>query len=239
MVDLLAAVPTAAFLLRNPVSSASHFLWCLFTFFAGAFLVRLAGRDKLKAISLAIFTASMVLLYFASGLYHALILSDEALHWFRLVDHSAIFLLIAGTYTPVVAVLFRGRPRVLLLGLVWAIAVVGIACKWLLRAPPYPLTVGIYIGMGWVGIMYLPAMIRALSLRGMGVVLLGGVCYTLGGVADALGWPDLWPGVIGPHEVMHVCDMAGTLVYIFVMLWYVVPHQGHETDEPAVALARA
>jgi hemolysin III len=227
VLSLFAAAPTTAFLFRNPVASASHFFWCAFTIFAGALLVRLSRGNQLKAISLAIFTASMGLLYFASGLYHAILLPVDSptLHWFQLLDHSAIYLLIAGSYTPVVAVLLRGWGRVVLLSTVWTLAIVGIASKWLLPLPPYPLTVSIYIAMGWVGLMQLPALFRALGARGMGMVLLGGIFYTLGGVSDALRWPDLWPGIVGPHEVLHLSDMAGTGVHIGVMLQYVVPYQ--------------
>jgi hemolysin III len=223
---LLGSAPTLPFLFRNPVSSASHFLWCAFALFAGAFLVRLSRGNRLKAVSLAIFTASMVVLYFASGLYHALRLpmDSEALHWFRLFDHSAIYLLIAGSYTPFVVVLLRGRGRVILLSAVWGLALLGIASKWLIAMPPYPVTVGIYIAMGWVGVIQLPALIRAMGLRGMGLVLLGGVFYMIGGISDALRWPDIWPGIVGPHEILHLSDMVGTGIHILVMLHFVVPY---------------
>lgn len=227
MLPLLAAIPTVSLWLRNPVASASHFFWCLFSAFVALFLVRLARKDRLKAISLGIFGASMVLLYFASGLYHALMIPDETLRWFRSIDHSAIYLLIAGSYTPVAAVMLRGAARITLLSTVWTLAALGIASVWLFTMPPYPVTVGLYIAMGWVGLMQLPALLRVLGYRGVGFIILGGCFYMLGGIADALKWPDLWPGIVGPHEVLHVSDMVGTAIHIQVMLWYVVPfHRG-------------
>lgn len=220
---LLAVTPTVPFVLRNPVSSAAHFMWCLFTLFAGLFLVRLARNNRLKAISLGIFAASMVLLYFASGLYHALQVSDETLRYFKLIDHSAIYLLIAGSYTPVIVVVLRGQARVLLLSIIWGLALLGIASKWLLPLPPYQLTVGIYIAMGWVGVLQLGALWRGLGRGGFLLALLGGVFYTIGGVSDALGWPELLPGIFGPHEVLHFSDMIGTTIHIAMMMLYVIP----------------
>jgi len=223
--DLLAsAMPTLPFQLRDPVSSASHFFWCLFALVAGLFLIRLARQDRVKAVSLGVFTATMVILYFASGLYHAVVVPEEQLAWFLAFDHSAIYLLIAGSYTPVVAVLLTGRARVLLLTKVWALAAIGIASRLLLPQPPYPLTVGLYIAMGWVGVFHLPALVRALGARGVGLALLGGFFYTLGGIADVARWPDLLPGIFGPHEVHHFSDMAGTTAHIAMMFRHVVPH---------------
>lgn len=220
----LASAEIAPFVLRDPVASASHFFWCVFALFAGLFLVRLARGNRLKMISLSIFTATMVILYFASGLYHAVQVPADTLGWFLKIDHSAIYLLIAGSYTPVAAVLLTGRGRAVLLTAVWALAVVGIASRWLLPSPPYPLTVGIYIAMGWVGLLQLPALARALGVGGMTLALLGGLFYIFGGVTDVLKWPVLLPGIFGPHEIHHLSDMAGTTAHIAMMFRCVVPH---------------
>ncbi len=215
---LLAPIP-----LRDPVSSASHFFWCFFALFAGLFLIRLSRGNRLKVVGLSIFTASMVVLYFASALYHAVVLPESSLYWFRQLDQSAIYLLIAGSYTPVVLVLMTGTARTFLLSAVWGLALVGIVCKWLLPGVPYPVAVGIYIAMGWVGVLQLPALVRGLGYGGLRLALLGGLFYTLGGVGDVLHWPVLLPGIVGPHEVHHLWDMAGTTVHIAMMLLYVVP----------------
>lgn len=224
-VDLLAsALPSLPLQLRDPVASASHFFWCVFALVAGLFLVRLARQDRVKAVSLGIFTATMVILYFASGLYHAVQGPDEVIAWFLAFDHSAIYLLIAGSYTPVAAVLLTGRARVFLLSAVWGLAAVGIAGRLLLPAPPYPLTVGIYIAMGWVGLFQLPALVRALGAGGMALALLGGLFYIVGGITDVARWPVLLPGIFGPHEIHHFSDMAGTTAHIAMMFRHVVPH---------------
>src|SRR5262249_52338932 len=157
------------------------------------FLWRLARGDRLRQWSVGCFGLSMVLLYGASGLYHAVIADEPVLRYFRLADHSAIYVLIAGTATPVFAVLLKGRQRLWLLGLVWGLAVLGIACKWLLAAPPYSVPVGLYVAVGWIGLVPVYQLIQAIGLRGTAWGLIGGLLYTAGGVCDAVGWPVLLP----------------------------------------------
>lgn len=212
--------------LRDPVSSATHLFWCLAAFFFTALLLRLARGDRLRWWSVACFGFSMCLLYGASGIYHALKVEPRVLEYFRLIDHSAIYVLIAGSATPIFAVLLRGRLRVYLLSLIWGMAAIGIACKWLLPAPIYSVTVGLYIAMGWVGVIPVVQVIRAIGVRGMAWAVLGGLLYTAGGIADAMRWPVIYPGVVGAHEVLHVLDMGGTLSHIVLIIRYVLPFQG-------------
>jgi hemolysin III len=167
----------------------------------------------------------MITLYGASALYHALRLTEAQLKFFKLLDHSAIYGLIAGTYTPGLIVLLRERTRkhVLLIG-VWALAAVGVACKWFVPTLPYWLTVGLYFGMGWLAIVPGLEMIRAVGLRGMKPVLYGGLAYTAGGIVDLADWPILLPHVIGPHEVFHVLVMLGTWFHVVFMIQFVAPY---------------
>jgi hemolysin III len=213
------------FFLRHPASSGLHLFWCLWSFFAAAVMVRLAGRHPLKRRTVLIFGASMVLLYGASGIYHGIPRSlPVCLEIFRKLDHSAIYLLIAGTYTPIFAVLLRGWLRPTLLVLLWGLALVGIGCKWLLPWPPYQLTVALYVGMGWIGLVPAWALVRAVGVRAMVLGLAGGLSYTLGAVCEALSWPTPWPGVFGYHEILHVSDMLGTLAHVVFVMRYVLPY---------------
>jgi hemolysin III len=120
-------------------------------------------------------------------------------------------------------VLLRGRWRVVLLALVWGLALLGIAAKWVLPWPTYWLTVSLYIAMGWVGLPSIWQLIRAVGLRGMFWSFLGGLLYILGGVCDAARWPILLPGVIGYHEILHLLDMGGTLIHVFFVIRYILP----------------
>ena len=96
-------------------------------------------------------------------------------------------------------------------------------CKWLLAAPPYSVNVGIYIALGWIGMIPVYHLIKAVGVRAMAWGLLGGLLYTAGGVCDAVHWPVLIPGVIGWHEVLHLCDIGGTMTHVFFMVRYVLP----------------
>ena len=213
-----------SFIFRNPVSAGTHLLWCLLAVYVTGLLWRLSRGDRVRQLSTGAFGLSMVLLYGASGAYHAVPGEDLLLvKYLRLLDHSAIYVLIAGTYTPVFAVLLRGRLRIILLSLVWGLAAVGIAAKWLLPWPPYELTVALYIAMGWIVLIPIWQLIRAVGVHGMLWALLGGLLYTFGGVCDAACWPVLLPGVIGYHEVLHLLDMGGTLVHVFFVFRYVLP----------------
>ena len=214
-----------SFIFRDPVSAGTHLLWCLLAMYVTALLWRLSRGNWLHQWSTGVFGLSMVLLYGASGVYHAVLGPKYLLPYLQKLDHSAIYVLIAGTYTPVFAVLLRGRLRIVLLSLVWGVAGVGIAAKWLLPRPPYWFTVSLYIGMGWVGMLSIWQLIRAVGVRAMLVGLLGGLLYTFGGVCDVVKWPVLLPGIIGSHEVMHLADMGGTLIHVFFVVRYILPFQ--------------
>ncbi len=215
-----------AFILRNPVSAATHLLWCLWAVYATALLWRLARGDRRRQLAVGCFGLSMVLLYAASGTYHAVpAAASRLVEYLRRLDHSMIYVLIAGTHTPVFAVLLRGRLRIVCLIAIWALAAIGVACKWLLPWPPYWAAVALYIAMGWFCVLTIVPLVRAIGLRGMGMALAGGILYMAGGICDACHWPVLLPGVFGPHEVLHVFDMGGTLVHVFFVARYILPFQ--------------
>ncbi|HKI34923.1 MAG TPA: hemolysin III family protein [Gemmataceae bacterium] len=211
--------------LRDPVSSSTHFAACVFGIFATALLWRLArNRGRNAQVALGVFGVSMVLLYGASATYHALLLPPERLRIFQMLDHSAIYVLIAGSYTPAFYFLLPDRPyRRLYLGGIWLLAVGGIACKWTIADVPYWLTVGLYIGMGWVGVLTVTEMLRAIGARGMAWVLWGGLSYTVGGLADLLHWPRVLPGLFGAHELFHLFAMGGTFCHFIFIVKHVLP----------------
>jgi hemolysin III len=226
--------------LRDPVSSATHFAACLFALFATTVLWRLT-RDRGRRVQLAVgvFGASMVLLYAASATYHALRLTPDRLRFYQLLDHSAIYVLIAGTYTPSFYLLLPDRPyRRALLGGIWLFAAAGIACKWAIPEVPYWLTVGLYIGMGWFGVLTLTELLRAIGVRGLAWCLWGGIAYTLGGLADLFHWPRVLPGLFGAHEVFHLFTMGGTFCHFVFMVRDVIPYR-RRTPRPRSAPAPA
>lgn len=244
------AYEVSEYVFRNPVSASTHLLWCAFSVFATAFMWRLARGDRRRQFCAGCFGLTMILLYGASGTYHALpietdgtyhalCVEESVLNYFRLIDHSAIYLLIAGTYTPIVAILMKRPWRDVVLALQWGLALVGIICKWAFAAPPYGVTVGLYVAMGWVGLLPMPLLLRAIGWRGMTWVVAGGVLYTIGGVCDAFSWPILLPGVIGPHEVLHICDMAATGMHVYFVVQYVLPYRPMPATVPTPVLLPA
>jgi hemolysin III len=221
--------------LREPISSATHFVAFLWAIYATLLLLRLCQGERTKQLSLGIFGASMIALYAASSAYHGVSLSVERLRLFQLIDHSAIYGLIAGTYTPAFLVLLHpGLRRRLLLGGIWTLALIGILGKWLLPETPYELTIGLYLGLGYSGLLPVLELKRAVGSRGLCWAISGGLFYTMGCLADLMQWPILYPGVFGQHEFFHLCSMAGTACHFNFMMLYVVPFT--RRDEAAGAL---
>lgn len=228
--------------LRDPISSTTHFVAFLWAIYATLFLCKLCWGQRLKVAALACFGISMVVLYGASALYHALQLSPEDIRPYRLIDHSAIYILIAGSYTPPLLVLLRHRRRWwVLTGILWGLAIIGIACKWLLPTAPYWLCVSLYLVMGWVGLLPLADWVRTIGFRGLKGAFWGGMAYTAGCMADLFQWPTIVPGVFGPHEFFHVMDLVASACIFVFMVRVVVPFRARqlrivEPTQPALTL---
>jgi hemolysin III len=212
--------------LRDPVSSASHLVTAVWAVYATLIMCRLTARQPGRQLAVAIYGASMVLLYLASGTFHGLHYATPEEHrFFQRLDQSAIFLLIAGTCTPVLAVLLDGAWRVRFLQTVWVLALTGIACLWALPKAPHAVTVGVYMALGWVGFLSVPLYARAVGWRALTWVWVGTVFYTLGAVCELTEWPVIVPGFVQSHEVLHLCDTAGTLALFLFVVRYVIPFE--------------
>ncbi len=202
----------------DPFSSLSHLLA------AGVFaalavpLVRKGMRARkdtepawnARVISLAIFAISAVVLLSTSGVFHLLGLGGTPRLVLQRLDHAAIFLLIAGTFTPIHTIMFRGLLRWAPLLVVWTFAVLGVAIKsvYFAQTPP-SVGLSLYLGMGWVGVVPMYALWRRHGERFVRPLLLGGVAYTVGAIADGVELRPLIEGVIRAHEVFHIAVIAG------------------------------
>ena len=208
--------------LRDPVSSTTHFAACLFGIFATALLWHSAaagspGSDCPRRLR----RQPRYPLRRQCHLSRTAPCRPTKPRVFRMLDHSAIYLLIAGTYTPAFYFLLPDSPqRRLYLGGIWLLAIVGIVCKWTIPDMPYWLTVGLYIGMGWVGVLTVAEMLRAVGPRAMAWALWGGLSYTIGGIADLFHWPRLVPGLFGSHEIFHLFAMGGTMCHFIFLVKY-------------------
>lgn len=209
--------------LRDPVSALSH----VPGFLAGLYLTllfwRLTRKDRLRRASTVCFGVSITLLYGASAAYHAVLGPPDLVRFLQKLDHSAIYVLIAGTYTPIFALALRGRMRRFMLTGMWSLALVGILLKWLMPLGPYTVSVGLYLAMGWFGVVPAAHLRRSLGWRGLFLGLLGGLIYTLGGVCDAVGWPTVHPLLFRSHEMMHLCDLLATATHVAFILGHVLP----------------
>jgi len=167
----------------------------------------------------------MILLYAASTIYHTLDISPKVNKLLKKMDHMMIFVLIAGTYTPICAIAIGGTVGYGLLALVWSIAVAGIAIKALWINCPKWFSSVLYIGMGWVCVLAFTQILNALSPAAFGWLLAGGVIYTIGGVIYALKLPlfNAKHKNFGTHEIFHLFVMAGSACHFIVMYAYVAP----------------
>src|SRR5215207_10933780 len=211
--------------LREPVNGLTHLAAGLLAFVGLVVLVATAasaGRTD-QLIAFGVFGVSLISLYAASTLYHLLPLSPEGVAKLRLLDHVAIFVLIAGTYTPFCLLALYGGWRWGLLALIWGLALCGVLLKLLWMDAPRWLSVVLYLGMGWVAVIATPALLRAVPPGGIIWVLAGGRVYSPGALVYGLKRPNLVPGVFGFHEVWHLFVLAGSACHFWAVLRYVAP----------------
>ena len=215
----------AKFHIKDPGSAITHFIGMVAAMLAAAPLLVKAYRDdsRLTLISLAVFITSMILLYAASTLYHTLDISPKVNRALKKIDHMMIFVLIAGTYTPVCMVVLGDQTGWMLLALVWSIAAAGILIKMCWITCPKWFSSVLYIAMGWVCVLAFTRIVQALPTAAFGWLLAGGIIYTIGGVIYALKLPvfNSRHRHFGSHEIFHLFVMGGSLCHYIVMYRFV------------------
>lgn len=211
--------------IREPGSAITHFIGMMMAVFAAVPLLIKAGITSgiYSFTAMAIFMASMILLYGASATYHSVNLSGKYLNLFRKLDHMMIFVLIAGSYTPVCLIVLGGSQGYPLLALVWIIALAGMLVKACWITCPKWFSSVIYIAMGWVCLLVFGQLLAALPTAAFLWLLSGGIIYTAGGVIYALKLPifNSRHKSFGSHEVFHLFVMAGSICHFIFMYVYV------------------
>ena len=213
--------------IREPGSAITHFVGMMMAVFAAVPLLVKAGSSSIGGgphfIAMAIFISSMIFLYGASAAYHSVNLTGRSLRIFQKLDHMMIFVLIAGSYTPVCLIVLGGDLGYSLLALVWGIALAGMAVKACWITCPKWFSSIIYIAMGWVCVLVFGRLFDTLPRGGLLCVLAGGVIYTVGGVIYALKLPlfNSRHKSFGSHEVFHLFVMAGSVCHFIFMYAYV------------------
>lgn len=217
---------TAAKHLKEPGSAITHFIGMLMAIFAAVpLLIKAAGEpDRVYLISGAIFIISMILLYGASTTYHSLDLSERTNTILKKLDHMMIFVLIAGSYTPICLLVLGGKTGTYMLILVWGVAIAGILIKAFWVFCPKWVSSVLYIGMGWICVLAFTKILHALTPAAFGWLLAGGVIYTIGGIIYALKLP-IFNGKhknFGSHEIFHLFVMGGSFCHLVLMYKYVL-----------------
>jgi hemolysin III len=208
---------------RNPISGLTHFFAAIAAAVGLVFLL-IVGRSGIqKQITLLVYGASLVLMFSASAAYHLVRARERVIHNLRKLDHAAIYILIAGTYTPLCFNQFNGFWKWGMLAIVWGLALIGIIAKMFVVNAPRALTAGIYLGMGWLALIGLPEMLRILPIGALVWLSLGGVIFTLGAIVYITKTLDFVPGVFGFHESWHIFVILGCLCHFILILFYVAP----------------
>ncbi len=210
--------------IKDPMSALTHFIGFLAVI---PCFILLMHKAKLEASiwhlwGFAIFGASLLLLYGASTIYHTLRLSPKRVKVLRRIDHMMIFVLIAGTYTPICLVSLHGKWGWTMLVLIWAFALSGILLKVFWMNAPRWLSTLIYVVMGWLAAIVFVPLEKAVSWQGVGLLLAGGIVYTLGAVIYGLKKPNITFKNFGFHEIFHVFVMIGSSLHIAFMFQYVL-----------------
>ena len=211
--------------LREPFNGLSHLGGAVTALFGQIALLVEGWQGTARMISVAVYGLSLIAMFSASAAYHMAKVKPKALETLRKLDHAAIFLLIAGTYTPFCLIAFTGFFRWGLLALIWAIALVGILIKVFYVGAPRWLNAGMYVLMGWLCIIAAPQMPSVLPVTVLTWLIMGGVVYTLGAVVYATKMLNFAPGKFGFHEVWHIFVLLGALAH-FAAVMLLITEQG-------------
>lgn len=212
--------------IKDPGSAITHFIGMLMAVFAGVPLILKATKDFsfITLLSAVIYISSMILLYFASTIYHTFDISEKINRRLKKFDHMMISVLIAGSYTPICLLVLEKPLGYFLLAVVWSFAVIGILIKAFWVYCPKWFSSVLYIGMGWTCVLAFTQILNALSPAAFAWLLAGGIIYTIGGIIYALKLPifNNRHKHFGSHEIFHLFVMGGSACHFIVMYVFVI-----------------
>lgn len=210
---------------REPVNGLTHLAAALFAAIGWIVLLILNKDGFVKSLYLTIYGASLVFMFTSSAVYHLINASPEAVKRLRKLDHSAIFVLIAGSYTPICIHFFSGFWQWGLITLAWLIAVTGVTIKLVTMNAPRWISTAIYLAMGWMSVFAIGEIISAMPTGALIWFFLGGFFYTFGAIIYALKKPNFFPGKFGFHEVWHIFVILGAFSHYIVIAAYIAPYK--------------
>ncbi len=209
-------------LVKPRFRGASHF-YGLFVALVAAVLLVATAPAGLATLGAAVYATTLVGMFGASALYHRGDWSPSIAKRLLQLDHTAIFLLIAGTYTPIALLAMEGRTRAVILVAVWLIAFAGIVFEWLPVHAPRGYVTAVYLGLGWIGIFTFRPLYDATGWAGVLLIAGGGLLYTIGAIVHAARKPDPWPATFGYHEIFHVFVILAALMHYLAIAFLVLP----------------
>jgi hemolysin III len=189
---------------------------------SGTLLVLLAATTR-TSVAAAIYAASVSALFGVSALYHRVTWNGPTRRRLRRLDHAMIFLLIAGTYTPVGLLVLKGTLATVVLAVVWGGAVAGIVLELVWTGAPRWLGGTVYLALGWVAVVAMPQLFARLGMAGGLLIVAGGLVYSAGAAVYALRRPDPVPAVFGYHEVFHLLVIAGVAAHFLAISLFALP----------------
>jgi hemolysin III len=173
--------------------------------------------------SVLVYVVCITTMLGTSALYHRVPWGEVANGRMQKADHTGIFLAIAGTYTPIAVIAVEGWVQWTLIVPIWILAIAGITLEWLPFKPPRGYVTAVYISMGWIAVIAMPAVWNELGPTGVALLFGGGILYTIGAFMYAFRWPDPWPRVFGFHEIWHVFVLAAAALHFACIAFVVVP----------------
>ena len=211
--------------IREPINGFTHLGGAILSFVGLLALVIKTTLTSASAVDLTaviVFGMSMILLYAASATYHLVMASDKVIAFLRKLDHSMIFILIAGSYTPFCLIALKENKGWILFTVVSTIAVCGVLFKMIWFKCPRWISTCIYVGMGWISVFIIKPLYISIPFGGIFLLLLGGVFYTIGAVIYALKPPALKFNKLGFHEIFHIFILLGSLCHFISVFEYVI-----------------
>ncbi len=208
---------------RQPVSGFTHAAGALLSIVALIVMVTVDVRHKTawNIVADSIFGSSLIMLYTASALYHLLPLKEKGIDILRQLDHTMIFILIAGTYTPFCLVTLRGPWGWSMLTIIWGLAIAGIITKLTWKSTPRFVRVALYLLMGWLSLIMIYPLSQTALPGTLIWLLIGGLFYTVGAIFYALKWPNPFPKILGFHEIWHLLVLCGSFSHFWAVFKYV------------------
>jgi hemolysin III len=212
--------------MRNPVRGFLHGTAAVVFAFGAVVLCAQSTPDLSRKMALLVFGLSLVALYTASSLYHSVPWRRVWKERMQRVDHSMIYVLVAGTYTPIALVVLDGWLRSATLWTIWGIALIGILQEAFLPRIGRWVVVTVPTVQGWLALLLVVPLAQRLPAPALFLTVLGGVFYTVGMIFLATKRPRLWPRVFSYHEMFHICVVAGSTAHYAMTFWYVAPFAG-------------